>query len=287
MLPELQHKIITAVLAQNPETGEIAYKEVLDTFRNETNVVVHVTVNDETFTCTEEHPFYVEGKGWVNAGALHAGMVVWLADGTKAIIEDVTIEYLDTPIAVYNFKVEDFHTYFVGYSGVLVHNAYCGNTTADQNNSTTVNQKGQIIEQDANGRWRDTTTGQYAEGPNGPSTNGSLRQQYMGSTPSKDSKVGKAVKEAMGDNYKVVQGKEMFFDTGTQQWYDISMADMSHTTDAVTWWNETGRYYGAKSPEVKAFMNDPKNYTLELASTNRSRGAKLGQTQQYLPPATK
>lgn len=129
MLPELQHKIITAVLAQNPETGEIAYKEVLDTFRNETNVVVHVTVNDETFTCTEEHPFYVEGKGWVNAGALHAGMVVWLADGTKAIIEDVTIEYLDTPIAVYNFKVEDFHTYFVGYSGVLVHNASCGTTT--------------------------------------------------------------------------------------------------------------------------------------------------------------
>ena len=34
------------VLAQNPETGEIGYKEVLDTFRNETNVVVHVTVND-------------------------------------------------------------------------------------------------------------------------------------------------------------------------------------------------------------------------------------------------
>lgn len=135
MLPELQHKIITAVLAQNPETGEIAYKEVLDTFRNETNVVVHVTVNDETFTCTEEHPFYVEGKGWVNAGALHAGMVVWLADGTKAIIEDVTIEYLDTPIAVYNFKVEDFHTYFVGYSGVLVHNANCGNQTISTSNT--------------------------------------------------------------------------------------------------------------------------------------------------------
>lgn len=131
MLPELQHKIITAVLAQNPETGEIAYKEVLDTFRNETNVVVHVTVNDETFTCTEEHPFYVEGKGWVNASALHAGMVVWLADGTKAIIEDVTIEYLDTPIAVYNFKVEDFHTYFVGYSGVLVHNSECGTTVVE------------------------------------------------------------------------------------------------------------------------------------------------------------
>ena len=124
------------VLAQNPETGEIAYKEVLDTFRNETNVVVHVTVNDETFTCTEEHPFYVEGKGWVNASALRVGMVVWLADGTKAIIQDVWIEYLAEAVAVFNFKVADFHTYFVGYSGVLVHNANCG-TSVSANDADT------------------------------------------------------------------------------------------------------------------------------------------------------
>lgn len=150
------------VLAANEETGEIGYKEVLDTFRNETNVVVHVTVNDETFTCTEEHPFYVEGKGWVNASALRVGMVVWLADGTKAIIQDVWVEYLVEAVAVFNFKVEDFHTYFIGYSGVLVHNANCGTTT---------NQKGQTVQQDPDGKWRDTTTGQYAEGPDGPAIN--------------------------------------------------------------------------------------------------------------------
>lgn len=49
-------------------------------------------------------------------------MVVWLADGTKAVITDVVTEGLEEPVAVYNFEVKDFHTYFVGDSGVLVHN---------------------------------------------------------------------------------------------------------------------------------------------------------------------
>ena len=114
------------MLSADPETGEITYKEVLDTFQNETDTVVHVKINNESFTCTEEHPFYVEGKGWVNASALRPGMVVWLSDGTKTIIQDVWIEYLAEAIAVFNFKVDDFHTYFIGYSGILVHNADCG-----------------------------------------------------------------------------------------------------------------------------------------------------------------
>jgi hypothetical protein len=66
------------------------------------------------------------------------------------------------------------------------------------------------------------------------------------------------------------------------KWYDLSKADMTHKTDAVTWWNETGRHYGAKSPEVRKWMPDPDNYTLDHYSLNRSAGAKLD--QQYLPP---
>ena len=90
----------------------------------------------ETIDSTPEHPFYVEGLGWVNASALRAGMVVWLADGTKAIIQDVWVEYLAEAVAVFNFKVEDFHTYFVGYSGVLVHNANCANTASSDDTET-------------------------------------------------------------------------------------------------------------------------------------------------------
>jgi len=32
-------------------------------------------------------------------------------------------EITDEPVKVYNFKVDDFHTYHVGKKGILVHNA--------------------------------------------------------------------------------------------------------------------------------------------------------------------
>lgn len=132
------------VLAENEETGEIAYKEVVRTFTNTTEELTHVTITTqdgqvETIDATPQHPFYVEGKGWVEASALHVGMVVWLADGTKAVVTDVVTEGLEEPVTVYNFEVADFHTYFVGDSGVLVHNTCPQNSTgtSQQNNAGT------------------------------------------------------------------------------------------------------------------------------------------------------
>ena len=37
-------------------------------------------------------------------------------------VEQVQHEILEAPIFVYNFQVEDYHTYYVTDSGVLVHN---------------------------------------------------------------------------------------------------------------------------------------------------------------------
>ena len=76
----------------------------------------------ETIDSTPEHPFYVEGLGWVEASSLHAGMTIWFANGTKGTVEDISNEGLEEPVTVYNFEVTDFHTYFVGECGVLVHN---------------------------------------------------------------------------------------------------------------------------------------------------------------------
>ena len=115
------------VLAANEETGEYAYKEVVRTFVNTTEEITHVTISNgegvqEVIDSTPQHPFYVEGKGWVEASALHAGMTIWFANGTKGTVEDISKEGLEEPVTVYNFEVADFHTYFVGESGVLVHN---------------------------------------------------------------------------------------------------------------------------------------------------------------------
>ena len=81
----------------------------------------------------------------------------------------------------------------------------------------------------------------------------------------------------------LVRVKKALFKSPTDgKWYPIKEADMAHITDAVVWWNQTGRKYGAKSKEVREFMRDSKNYVLEHYSHNRSQGAKLGIT--YLPP---
>jgi len=74
---------------------------------------------------TEEHPFYVDGKGWVKAEDLKTGDNLRLFDGSNIQIDSIEIRKLDEEIKVYNFEVDDFHTYFVGTAGFLVHNS-CG-----------------------------------------------------------------------------------------------------------------------------------------------------------------
>lgn len=111
----------------------------------------------------------------------------------------------------------------------------------------------------------------------------SLRERYLGRTPGKDSRTGKEVQERMRSEDKLRDGKNgTEFEASDGEWYPLKDADMAHNKDAVKWWNEEGRLLGEKSPEVRKWMLDSKNYTLDHYSINRSAGAKLGET--YLPP---
>ena len=47
-----------------------------------------------------------------------------VATGDEVEVTDLELEKLAEPITVFNLEVEDFHTYFVGEYGVLVHNKY-------------------------------------------------------------------------------------------------------------------------------------------------------------------
>ena len=113
------------VYAHNPDTGETELKEVVQTFVNETNELVHIKVSGEEIITTPTHPFWVPQKGWTDAIQLRAGDRLQLLNGEYVIIEQVQHEILEAPVTVYNFEVEDFHTYFVGETSVLVHND-CG-----------------------------------------------------------------------------------------------------------------------------------------------------------------
>lgn len=46
-------------------------------------------------------------------------------------VENVHIEFVKNKETVYNFQVEEFHTYHVGAVGLLVHNSDCPNTDVD------------------------------------------------------------------------------------------------------------------------------------------------------------
>ena len=119
------------VWAENPETGEKALKEVVQTFVRESDELVHIVVAGKQIITTPEHPFYVPQKGWTGAAQLRAGDILVLSNGKYVTLEKVRHELLESPVTVYNFEVADFHTYYVGELSVLVHNT-CMRFTGDQ-----------------------------------------------------------------------------------------------------------------------------------------------------------
>ena len=57
------------------------------------------------------------------------------------IIEKILPEVAREPVKVYNFQVEDLHTYHVGLIGVWVHNSKCGGKVGSGNNTNSTNYK--------------------------------------------------------------------------------------------------------------------------------------------------
>ena len=123
------------VISTNPDTLETAEKTVLETYVRQVNKLVHITINGEEIVTTDNHPFYVQDRGFINAGNLLVGDKLISVNGEDLTIEDYYIELTEEPVSVYNFQVEDFHTYFVGDFAVLVHNAEYGNGHYNNNPS--------------------------------------------------------------------------------------------------------------------------------------------------------
>ena len=114
------------VLSRNEfdPNGEVDEKIVEDVFVRSAPIL-NVVVRGRVIRTTSEHPFWVDGKGWTAAGELKAGDNLLSAEKSKLPVENVS-ETGDTE-TVYNFRVADWHTYFVGNEDwdfeVWVHNA--------------------------------------------------------------------------------------------------------------------------------------------------------------------
>src|SRR5262249_56972578 len=74
--------------------------------------ILHLHVGGQVIRTTGEHPFFVRGEGWVSARDLRPGDLLSSHDGGWVPVEEV----FDTGAweTVYNLRVADHHTYFVG-----------------------------------------------------------------------------------------------------------------------------------------------------------------------------
>jgi hypothetical protein len=104
------------VLAQNVETGEVAFKPVLHTSVRPPHRILRMRAGDDSLTCTEGHRFWVAGKAWIRACDVSSGQLLHTATGSIPV-ESVTDAGTDR---TYNLVVADFHNYFVGKQAILV-----------------------------------------------------------------------------------------------------------------------------------------------------------------------
>ncbi|MCH5376563.1 MAG: HINT domain-containing protein, partial [Planctomycetes bacterium] len=105
------------VLSQAPDTGELAYKLVLQTTIRPEAATVRVGMEGDEICATNGHPFWVAGRGWKMAKNLEPGMRLHTVSGSREIthIEE------GPKSEAHNLLVADFQSFFVGNAKVLVH----------------------------------------------------------------------------------------------------------------------------------------------------------------------
>jgi hypothetical protein len=103
------------VLAQDIETGALAYKPVLQTTVRPPRELMTLRCGGETVICTGSHRFWNSGVGWIRARELASQTLLHTVTGNAPVWSAKNGKAAET----YNLVVADFHTYFVGKTGVL------------------------------------------------------------------------------------------------------------------------------------------------------------------------
>jgi hypothetical protein len=105
------------VLSQNIETGELCYKPLIARTVRPPSQLLTITLDGEEIRATLGHPFWTAGSGWRMAKELKNGAILHGVAGSKSVASVKPAAHEEA----YNLVVADFSTYFVGESGVLVH----------------------------------------------------------------------------------------------------------------------------------------------------------------------
>jgi hypothetical protein len=115
------------VLARNEQTGAETYWSVLQTLQEHHTerlvLIVEAGGTIDRLIATPNHLFFVWDSGWKSAVDLRSGDILIEFGGGTAHVRSV--ELVKKPFLAYNLEVAEDHTFFVGRTGLWVHNA-CG-----------------------------------------------------------------------------------------------------------------------------------------------------------------
>ncbi len=103
---------------ENDPAAPLELKRVTSVFQHVAHDLQAVSLRDaagnvERIISTDEHPYFVETKGWVGAADLLVGDLVMKSDGSTFTVFSNVDDKRPEGVLVYNFAVEGNHTYFV------------------------------------------------------------------------------------------------------------------------------------------------------------------------------
>lgn len=127
------------VPCRDVKTGKTVFRKVSEVFQRHSDHLIAIELADqktgkivERLEATRQHPFFVEGKGFVPAGGLAVGNAIVTRAGPTLQVKSIKWQRRAEGWTVYNFEVEsgkgeDTHNYFVGRAngGASVHNGLC------------------------------------------------------------------------------------------------------------------------------------------------------------------
>lgn len=116
-------KVGDRVVGYNEQTNKTGLFAVSRVFQRVASTLLIIALAGDTIKVTPEHPFFIYGKGWSAAALLKAGDQLLNYDQTTAVV--LSIGRLEREAKVYNFEVEEAHSYFVSEETLLVHNGRC------------------------------------------------------------------------------------------------------------------------------------------------------------------
>ncbi len=127
LIEELKEGDLVLARDENYAEGDVLPKRVEKVHRR-TAPILELRVQDQVIRTTETHPFFVKEKGWTTAGELQPRDLLCTRKGYWVEVDSLLLTAATEP--VFNLRVADYHTYFVGKDewgfALWVHNA-CGN----------------------------------------------------------------------------------------------------------------------------------------------------------------